>query len=411
MTTITKAFFESLDAADPLAPLRGQFDLGDTLYFNGNSLGPPPRSARDRLRQVVESQWRAGLARGWDMHDWLHLPERVGDRIARLIGAAPGEVVAGDSTSVCLFKLAAAALQSTERAQVVTDEANFPTDLYVLSGLREITGRRIEVLRRPVDRIAASVSGQTALVTLTHVNFKTSRMHDMPALTAAAHDHGALILWDLSHSVGAVPLALNACGADLAVGCTYKFLNGGPGAPAFSFVAQRHHQRLLPMLRGWMGHASPFQFSGEYTSASDSRRYAVGTPEVLALSSVDASLEVFDGIDMTVVREKSVRMSGLLMELIEHECGEFGMEIATPTDPAQRGSHVAVRHPEACTIMQALIAENIIGDFRTPDLMRFAIAPLYLRYADLLELVAALRKTVETRPWESDVFRRRATVT
>jgi kynureninase len=411
MEPLSRAFLESLDAADPLATLRDQFDLGETTYFNGNSLGPPPRCAIERLRQVAEAQWRADLVRGWNAHDWFHLPERAGNRIARLIGAAPGEVVAGDSTSVCLFKLAAAALAATDRPQVITDARNFPTDLHVLSGLQGMLSRNIEVLRLPFEQIAGAVSDRTALVTLTHVDFRTSHMHDMAALTAAVHARGAMILWDLSHSVGAVPLEVNDCGVDLAAGCTYKFLNGGPGAPAFSYVAKRHHERLQPVLRGWMGHAAPFRFSGNFAPAAEARRYVIGTPEVLALSVVDASLDLFDAIDMATIREKSLRMSGVLMELIESECSEHGLDIATPRQPEQRGSHVAIRHPEGHAIMQALIARNLVGDFRAPDLMRFAVAPLYQRYVDLWDLVAALREIMETGEWQREEFRQTATVT
>jgi kynureninase len=411
MEPLSRAFFESLDAEDPLANLRDEFDLGATLYFNGNSLGPPPRATRDRLHAVVESQWRADLIRGWNVHDWFHLPERVGDQIARLIGANPGEVVAGDSTSVSLFKLMAAALHGRDRPQVITDEANFPTDLYVISGLEELLGKQIEVRRLPAERIAGAISGHTALVTLTHIDYKTSRMHDMAKLTAAARAKGALILWDLSHSVGAVPLALNECQVDLAVGCTYKFLNGGPGAPSFSFVAQRHQARMEPLLRGWMGHASPFLLSPEYAPAPGARRYLAGTPEVLALSAVEASLGLFDAAGMEAIRAKSLRMSGVLMELIESKCAGYGLDIATPREPEQRGSHVAVRHPEAYPIMQALIARNIVGDFRAPDLMRFAITPLYQRYADLWELAAALRDIMESGAWDRDEFRRKSAVT
>lgn len=411
MEPLSRAFLESLDAADPLAPLRGQFDLGDTLYFNGNSLGPPPRATSEKLRDVVENQWRVGLIRGWNVHDWFHLPERVGDGIARLIGAKPGEVVAGDSTSVSLFKLIAAALHASDRTQVITDEANFPTDLYVLSGLQALFGKRIEVQSLPADRIAGAISGRTALATLTHVDYKTSRMHDMHALTAAARGKGALMLWDLSHSVGAVPLALNGCQVDLAVGCTYKFLNGGPGAPSFSFVARRHQQTILPLLRGWMGHAAPFMLSPDYEPAAGARRYVPGTPEVLALSAVEASLALFEQAGMDAIREKSLRMGGVFMELIESECADFGLDIATPREPEQRGSHVALRHPEAYAVMQALIARDIVGDFRAPDLMRFALTPLYQRYVDLRDVAEALRDILATGAWDTPEFRRKATVT
>jgi kynureninase len=411
MEPLSRAFLESLDAADALAPLRAEFDLGGTLYFIGNSLGPPPRATVRRLREVVEREWRHDLIRGWNVHDWFHLPERIGDRIAQLIGAAPGEVVAGDSTSVSLFKLLAAAVRATGRPQVITDEANFPTDLHVLTGLQTLLGDRLEVMRLPADRIAAAVTARTALVTLTHVDYRTSRLHDMAGLTAAAHAHGAWILWDLSHSTGAVPVDVNGSRVDFAVGCTYKFLNGGPGAPSYAFVARRHHAAMLPVLRGWMGHAAPFSLSGDYEPASGARRYVAGTPEVLALSAVAAGLDLFERAGIDAIRAKSLRMSGVLMELIESECAGYGIDIATPREPGARGSHVAVRHPEAYAVMQALIARDIVGDFRAPDLMRFAITPLYQRYVDLWDLASALREILETGAWDTPEFRRRATVT
>lgn len=410
-TKVTREALHRLDAADPLAALRRAFDLGSARYFNGNSLGPPPLCTRKRLREVVDAEWGTDLIRSWNVHDWITLPERVGDKIAALIGAAPGEVVVGDSTSVCLFKLIAMALNSSRRTQIITDENNFPTDLYILSGLQQLLGERIDLQVLPPDRICAAISEQTALVALTHIEYKNSRMYDMPAVSAAARAKGALILWDLSHSVGAVPLALNDCGVDLAVGCTYKFLNGGPGSPAFSFVARRHQESLQPVLRGWMGHAAPFQFSPAYVPAPGIRRLLAGASEVLALSSINASLDVFAALDMDAVRAKSLDMSGLLMQLIEQECAGHDFVVATPRAPEQRGSHVAVRHPQGYAIMQALIARNFIGDFRAPDVMRFAITPIYQRYMDIWDLVSALRKIMETREWDCKKYSYKTAVT
>ena len=410
-TKVTREGLRNLDAADPLTAMPRAFDLGNARYFNGNSLGPPPLCTKERLRQVVDVQWGTDLIRSWNVHDWITLPERVGDKIAALIGAGTGEVVVGDSTSVCLFKLVAMALDSTGRKQIITDEDNFPTDLYILSGLQRLFGERLEVQLLPPDRVCAAISEQTALVVLTHIDYKNSRMYDMPAVTAAARAKGALILWDLSHSVGAVPLAVNDCGVDLAVGCTYKFLNGGPGSPAFSFVARRHQESMQPVLRGWMGHAAPFRFSQAYAPAPGIRRILGGAPEVLALSSVDASLDVFAAVDMHAVRAKSLEMSGLLMQLIEQECAGHGFVIPTPRDPRQRGSHVAVRHPQGYAIMQALIARNFIGDFRAPDVMRFAVTPMYQRYMDVWELVSALREIMETREWDCEKYSCQAAVT
>ncbi len=402
---------EALDAADPLAQFRQQFQLEGRLYFNGNSLGPPPRTTEDRIREVVEQQWRSSLIRGWNQHDWFSLPERVGDKIARLIGASPGEVVAGDSTTMCLLKLSAAALHATSRREIITDVCNFPTDLYVLDGLREMLGGDVCVRQVEPEAVASAISDRTALVSLTHCDFRSSRLHDMRGITAAAHAHGALAMWDLSHSVGALPVDLNECGVDLAVGCTYKFLNGGPGSPAFSFVARRHQARLQPVIRGWMGHEAPFAMSREFHPAPGIRGMVVGTPEVIALSAAECSVDLMLRADMGAIREKSLRLGDLLIALVEAGCGGRGLALATPRVHTERGSHIALRHPEAYAIMQALIDREIIGDFRAPDLMRFAIAPLYQRYVDIRTLADALRAVLDARLWDNPRYRQRLRVT
>jgi kynureninase len=403
--------FEQLDADDALASLRSEFDLHGTIYFDGNSLGPLPNRARQRIDDVVSRDWARGLIRSWNDNDWISLPRRVGAKLAPLLGAAPDEVIVGDSTSVCLFKLTAAALKCQERRKIITDEVNFPTDLYVLSGLQALLGNDIEIVRVPRHEIAAAIDADTALATLTHIDYKTAHMMDMKAVNDAAHAHGALVLWDLSHSAGAVNLRLAETNTDLAIGCTYKYLNGGPGAPAFCFVGTHLQKKLNPMLRGWMGHATPFALSPDYEPAPGIQSFACGTPEVLALSTVDASLDVFRNVVMDVVREKAVRMSELFIELVDTHCGRFGMEVASPRNAAERGSHVALRHEEGYAIMQALIARNIIGDFRAPDLMRFGFAPLYQRYTDISTTVKALYTIMETREWDCPEYRRRALVT
>ena len=402
---------ETLDASDPLAPFRQEFQLEDRLYFNGNSLGPPPKATEDRIREVVEQQWRSSLIRGWNQHDWFNLPERVGDKIAGLIGAGEGEVVAGDSTTLCLLKLAAAALHATPRREIITDVSNFPTDLYVIDGLREMLGGSVCVRQLEPEAVASAISDRTALVSLTHCDFRSSRLHDMRGITAAAHAHGALALWDLSHSVGALPVDLNGSGVDLAVGCTYKFLNGGPGSPAFSFVARRHHERLQPVIRGWMGHEVPFAMSRQFHPAPGIRGMVVGTPEVIALSAAECSIDLMLRADMGAIREKSLRLGDLLIALVETECAGHGLTLATPRIHAERGSHIALRHPEGYAIMQALIDRGIIGDFRAPDLMRFAITPLYQRYVDIKALVDALRAVLDERLWDNPRYRQRLRVT
>lgn len=403
--------FEQLDRDDPLAALRDEFDLHGTVYFDGNSLGPLPRRAKQRMEEVVGREWARGLIRSWNDNDWIGLPRRVGTKIAPLLGAAPHEVIVGDSTSVCLFKLAAAALKYQGRCRIVTDATNFPTDLYMLSSLRTILGKSVEIIRVPRNDIAATIDSNTALVTLTHVDYKTAHMMDMAAINGAAHAHGVLVLWDLSHSAGAVNLQLAETNADLAIGCTYKYLNGGPGAPAFSFVRTDLQNKLIPVLRGWMGHAAPFTFSPEYEPAPGIQSFACGTPEVLALSAVDASLDVFNGVTMSAVREKAVRMTDLFIEQVERLCRHFGIEVASPRTAAERGNHVALRHGEGYAIMQALIARDIIGDFRAPDLMRFGFAPLYQRYVDIRTAVEALYTIMNTREWDRPEYERRTVVT
>jgi kynureninase len=393
------------------ARLRQAFELPDAHYFMGNSLGPLPHATRSAMRAVIEEQWSQGLIRSWNLHDWFHLPEHVGDRIAALAGAGPGEIVAGDSTSVCLFKLASAALRHSGRWEIITDRDNFPTDLYVLSGIRDLYPEQVEIRPLPVADIPDAVSERTALVLLSHVDFRSGRLYDMEMINRRAHDRGALVLWDLSHSIGALPVALNASGADLAVGCTYKYLNGGPGSPAFSYVSRELQASLQPILRGWMGHASPFEMRADFEAAAGIRGMVVGTPEVLALSAVKASLSLFEGLDLRHLRERSLHMSGALMATIDGIDGDHGLEIVTPREDSQRGSHVAIRHAQAYGIVQALIRRGVIGDFRAPDLMRFAITPLYQSEADIEALGTQLAEVLATREWADPAFSRRSTVT
>jgi kynureninase len=402
----------ALDAADPHAHRRSAFQLDDdVVYMDGNSLGPLPLGARARIRQVVDNEWGCDLIRSWNTNDWINLPRRVGDRIGELIGAAPGQVVAGDSTSVCLFKLAAAAVQAQRgRSRLVTDTTNFPTDLYGLDGLARLDPS-IEVVRVPPEAVLDAVDRETSLLVLSHIDYRSGAMRDLRTVTAAAHACGALTLWDLSHSVGAVPVALDADGADLAVGCTYKYLNGGPGAPAFAYVAARLHESMPPALRGWMGHRAPFALDEAFSPAAGARRYSCGTPEVLGLSVLDAALDVFTGVDMGTLRDKTARMSELFIELVEEHGHEHGLALVSPRNPAQRGSHVALEHPHAYPIMQALIARGVIGDFRAPNLMRFGFAPLYQSYADVWRAAQSLRDVLMSRAWDDESFKRIAFVT
>lgn len=381
--------FAALDRADPLAPFRDRFDLPDgVIYLDGNSLGPLPKATRARLATVIDREWGRDLIASWDTNGWMDLPLRVGGKIGRLIGAAPDSTVAGDSTSVNLFQALGAALALRPDRRVILSEAgNFPTDLYMVEGLAALLGRGHALRQVAPEAIAAALGEDVAVLLLTHVNYRSGRMHDMAGLTAAAHAAGALTVWDLSHSAGAVPLDLASSGADFAVGCGYKFLNGGPGAPGYLSIAPCHRDAPLP-LTGWMGHADPFAFAPGYRPAEGIARARVGTPPILGLAALEVGVDLALEADARLVREKSVRMTELFLRFADTSLPGFG--IATPRDPAQRGSQVCLTHPEAANIMRHLAARGIVGDFRPPDVLRFGIAPLTLRYADLSQVLAAL---------------------
>ena len=410
---ITRDSLAERDAEDPLARFRDAFALpAGVIYLDGNSLGALPRRTIARIERTVREEWGEGLIRSWNAHDWITMPARIGDKIARIIGADAGEVVAADSTSVDLFKLLAASLGlRPDRRVILTQDGNFPTDIYVAEGLIDLLGGGHELRRANEDAIAGAIDEDVAVVMLTHVDYLSGRMHDMTAITEAAHANGALMLWDLSHSAGAVPVDLNGAGADFAVGCGYKYLNGGPGAPAFLYVARRLHDAIRPPLSGWMGHAAPFAFDPGYRPAAGIARNLCGTPPVLGLAALEAGVELFLEADMDSVRRKSLALTDLFMALIEQECTAFGFAIASPRDGAARGSQVSLRHADGYPIVQALIDGGVIGDFRAPEFMRFGFAPLYLRYADVWDAVALLRRIMETGAWNRPGFRARAAVT
>jgi len=402
-----------LDSADPLATFRDEFYLPDNLiYLDGNSLGALPKAAVARLAAVVKKEWGEDLIRSWNKNDWIGLPRRVGGKIARLIGAQEHEVIATDSTSVNLFKLiAAAARLRPGRPYVVTEIGNFATDVYMIEGLSELLGReRLQLRACESSQLESAIRGDVALVLLTHVHYKTARLHDMARITALAHERGALALWDLSHSAGAMDVNLRAAEADFGVGCGYKYLNGGPGSPAFLFVAERHQRETSSPLWGWMGHAEPFAFEDHYRPADGLRRFLSGTPGILGLSALDAGLDVLLRADMSVITQKGRRLGDLFIQLVEDRCAGFGLELASPRDSRSRGCHVAFRHPEGYPIMQALIASGVIGDFRT-DLLRFGFAPLYLRYADVWRAVIILEEILRSGSWKYPRFQERAFVT
>jgi kynureninase len=413
MSSRTRAEFEALDAADPLAAWRERFALPEgVIYLDGNSLGALPKAAATVLDDVIRRQWGEDLITSWNLHGWVDLPQRLGSKIARLIGANPHEVVVCDSISVNLFKLIAAALQLRPgRRVVLTERGNFPTDLYVAQGLRELLQERVELRAVARAELEAALDKDTVLLMLTHVDYRSGRLHDMGRLTQAAHDRGALALWDLAHSAGAVPVELNAAGADLAVGCGYKYLNGGPGAPAFVFVAERWHERARQPLTGWFGHAQPFAFEADYRPAAGITRFLAGTPPILSLKALEVGVDLLLEVDPQALRAKSGALTERFVDLVEERCAGCGFELASPRAAEERGSQVALRHPEGYPIMQALIADGVIGDFRAPDLLRFGFAPLYVRFVDVFDAVARLQKIMTAGTWDHAEFKQRAAVT
>lgn len=392
---------EALDRADPLGHLRTEFRLPPgRVYLDGNSLGPLTHTAHQHVTRVLEQEWAGGLIQSWNTCDWIGLPERLGARIAPLIGAQPEEVTVADSTSINLFKLALAACRMTPRRKVVTELGNFTTDLYVLQGLAAVLGRRIELHSVPREQVFEAIDSDTALVVLTHVHYKSAELFDIEEVTMRAHACGAAVLWDLSHSVGAMPLALNQVRADFAVGCTYKFLNGGPGSPAFLYVRRDLQDRVQPAIAGWLGHATPFDFSDSYQPASGIRRHRSGTPGILGMAALEGALGVFEGVDLRAVREKSVGLTTLFMDLMEGHCQSGELTLVTPRAADRRGSHVSYRHPRGYEVMQELIERGVIGDFRSPDMLRFGFAPLYTRYVDVWSAASTLQEILTSGNWQ-----------
>jgi kynureninase len=391
----------ALDAADGLASLREQFELPQGLiYLDGNSLGARPKAALARAREVIAQEWGTDLIRSWNTAGWFELPARLGDKLAPLIGANGDEVVVTDSTSINLFKVLTAALDmqahSPERRDIVSERSNFPTDLYIAQGLASWLDRGYRV--RLVDSAAdlhAAIDAHTAVVMLTHVNYRTGHLHDMPALSAHAHAQGALIVWDLAHSAGAVPVDLHRADADFAVGCTYKYLNGGPGAPAFVWVPARHQARFRQPLSGWWGHASPFAMQTDFEPTSGIRRALCGTQPIVSLALVECGLDVFGQTDMTAVRRKSLALTDLFIQLVESRCARHPLQLVTPREHAQRGSQVSFLHPEGYAVMQALIGRGVIGDYREPGIIRFGFTPLYTRFVDVWDAVDVLKEILD----------------
>ncbi|MCX5074649.1 kynureninase [Streptomyces sp. NBC_00513] len=373
----------ALDAADELAKLRERFTLPDgVVYLDGNSLGALPATVADTTADVVRRQWGELLIRSWDESGWWTAPERIGDKIAPLVGAAPGQVTVGDSTSVNLFKalVGAARLAAPGRTELLVDAATFPTDGYIAASAARMTG--LTVVPVEPGEAAAAMGPATAVVLLNHVDYRTGRLHDLPALTAAAHAAGAITVWDLCHSAGALPVDLDAHAVDLAVGCTYKYLNGGPGAPAYLYIAERHQESFDSPLPGWNGHADPFAMTPHYTPAPGASRARVGTPDILSMLALEAALDAWDGVPVEAVRAKSLALTDFFLECVAAYVPEGKVESVTPTEYARRGSQVSLRTGNAREVMTELIARGVVGDFRAPDVLRFGFTPLYVGFAD-----------------------------
>ena len=417
----------ALDAADALAPLREQFSLPPGLiYLDGNSLGVLPKATAARVQQVVQQEWGVDLIRSWNTAGWMELPQRVGDKIARLVGAGAGELVVADSTSVNLFKVLSAALSMAQadtpkRKRIVSERSNFPTDLYIAESLARERG--YELLLVEADELPAALDEHCAVLMLTHVNYRSGRMHDMAALSRAAADAGALTVWDLAHSAGAVPVDLHTDGADFAIGCGYKYLNGGPGAPAFVWAHPRHAERFWQPLAGWMGHAAPFEFTPGYRPAAGISRYLCGTPAVLSLAALECGVDTVLAAEplggMAALRRKSLALTRLFAEQVQASCPS--LKLVSPRDDTQRGSQVCLSHPEiAYPVVQALIGRSVIGDFRAGDtshpagavdILRFGFTPLYLRFVDAWDAAEQLRQVLESGEWQRPEFNQRQAVT
>jgi kynureninase len=429
----------ALDLADPLGPLRDQFSLRRVdehrlIYLDGNSLGVLPRATAGRVRQVLDDEWGLGLIRSWNDAGWMTLPQRIGDKIARLVGAAPGELIVADSTSINLYKVLSAAIAIAclhpdsagdgRRRQIISERGNFPTDLYMAETLARAHGFELALVDE--GEIPRCLDDRAAILLLTHVDYRTGRMHDMAAVGRAAHEAGALVIWDLAHSAGAVPVDLHgggaeAAAADFAIGCGYKYLNGGPGAPAFAWAHPRHtalmdREQLRQPLSGWLGHAEPFAFTVEYQPGRGISRFMCGTPPMLSLAALECGVDTLLAAEsrggMAAIRRKSIALTEMFIALVERRCAGHGLALATPRESGDRGSQVAfAHHANAYAIMQALIARGVIGDFRAPNLLRFGFTPLYTRYVDVWDAVERLQQVLASGEWQDPRFRVRAVVT
>ena len=387
------------------------FNIPDgMIYLDGNSLGPLPSTAADRVASMMNDEWGNLLIKGWNQAGWMQQPISVGDRIGKLIGAPAGSTVVGDTLSIKVYQALASALNlRAEKKVVLSDSGNFPTDLYMAQGLLKTMGRGHDLRIVEPESISDAITEDIAVLMLTQVDYRTGRMHDMAALTKKAQDAGAVVIWDLAHSAGAVPVEMSASNAEFAVGCTYKYLNSGPGGPAFIYVRPDIADKVEPALAGWQGHDKPFDFELDYRPAVGSERMRVGTPPIIQLAALEASLDIWDQVDMTDVRARSIILSELFIREVEARCPQ--LTLASPRDPDQRGSQVSFSFHEGYAAMQALIARDVVGDFRAPDIMRFGFTPLYLDEQDILGAVDILEEIMTTDAWDTPHFKKRAAVT
>lgn len=416
MTAMTRQDCITLDQQDNLGPLREQFALPEgMIYLDGNSLGAQPKAALQRAQEVIQQEWGTDLIKSWNKAGWFDLPSRLGNLLAPLIGAEANEVVVTDSTSINLFKAIAAALDiqaltAPTRRTIVTERSNFPTDIYMAEGLTRWLDRgyRLHLIDSP-EELNQAINQDTALVMLTHVNYRSGYLHDMQAVTAHAHQEGALCIWDLAHSAGAVEVNLNAAQADFAVGCCYKYLNGGPGAPAFIWVPQRHQANFNHPLSGWWGHAKPFAMAPSFEATAGIRRALCGTQPIVSLAMIECGLSIFAQTSMSEIRKKSLALTELFIQLVESRCGHHPLSLVTPRTQAQRGSQASFTHPHGYAVVQALIERGVVGDYREPEIMRFGFTPLYTRYVDVWDAVEILRDILDQQSYQVDLQRNAVT--
>lgn len=413
MRPYQRADFEKLDQADPLANFYDEFTMPEgMIYLDGNSLGARPKAALGRAVDVVQQEWGTDLISSWNKANWFQLPQRLGDKLAKILGADNGEVIATDSVGINIYKVLAAALKlRPDRKVIVMNGSNFPTDNYMAQGLIEHLGQGHSIRFVEADELMQAIDDDVAAVCLTHVHYKTGSIFDMQEVTARAHEKGALTIWDLCHSAGAMPVELNACDADFAVGCTYKYLNGGPGGPAFIFVAQRHQAKARQPLTGWWGHAEPFAFERDYRPAEGIKQMLSGTQPIVTFAVAEVGLDMFLRVDLKQLREKSQRLTQMFIELVDQRCGSYGFTLVSSDIAEHRGSQVSFNHEHGFAVVQALTSKNVIGDFRAPLNVRFGFAPLYIRYVDVWDAVDRLHEVMQSELWRQPQFNQRGAVT